>query len=196
MGRVGVFPGTFNPMTVAHVAIAEAAWRQLGLDRLDLVVSKVPLAKEALERPTLEHRVGVLLTLAKTRPWIGVAVTEAKLLADIASGYDVIVIGADKWTQLRDPIYYGGDVTRRDDAIRRLPMLAVVARSRHVLPAGATLLDLPPGLAEVSATGVRAGATEWMAPEAAEFDRLTGAWTDPDRYDRWVEADSDSPRSS
>jgi nicotinate-nucleotide adenylyltransferase len=38
-GRLGVFPGTFNPITVAHVALAQAA-----LSRLDEVVYILPRA--------------------------------------------------------------------------------------------------------------------------------------------------------
>ena len=33
----GVFPGSFDPLTVAHLAIADAAVSYFGLDRLDLV---------------------------------------------------------------------------------------------------------------------------------------------------------------
>ena len=36
----GVYPGSFNPPTVGHVAIVEAAIRLHDLDRIDLVVSE------------------------------------------------------------------------------------------------------------------------------------------------------------
>jgi hypothetical protein len=41
---------------------------------------------------------------------------------------------------------------------------------------------------DVSATAARAGRTDWMATEAAEFDQRTGAWTDAERYRRWLRA--------
>ena len=44
--RVGVFPGSFDPLTTAHLAIADAAIVACGLDRLDLVISRAALAKE------------------------------------------------------------------------------------------------------------------------------------------------------
>ncbi len=43
---VGVYPGTFNPLTVAHLAVADAARRQCGLDRVDLVISPHVVATE------------------------------------------------------------------------------------------------------------------------------------------------------
>ncbi|MCA1707478.1 MAG: hypothetical protein LC808_31105, partial [Actinobacteria bacterium] len=48
--------GSFNPLTIAHLAIAEEARERLMLDRVDLVVSRVALGKEDLARPLLhEH---------------------------------------------------------------------------------------------------------------------------------------------
>jgi nicotinic acid mononucleotide adenylyltransferase len=180
---VGVYPGTFNPLTVAHLAIATAAHAQCGLDHLDLAVSRSPLAKAVVEVPTFDHRVAVLETVAARLGWLGVVVTDHQLLADVAEGYDVLVIGADKWAQLVDPRYYGDSVTARDLALTRLPRrLAVAARPPFAVPAHAELLDLDPDVAEVSSTAVRGGRREWMAPEAAAFDEATGAWTDPERY--------------
>jgi hypothetical protein len=33
---------------------------------------------------------------------------------------------------------------------------------------------------------VRRGTSEWMSGAAAAFDALTGAWTDQERYERWI----------
>jgi len=35
---VGCYPGSFNPPTIAHLAVADAARRQAGLDSVDLVL--------------------------------------------------------------------------------------------------------------------------------------------------------------
>jgi len=42
--RVGVFPGSFDPLTTAHLAIADAAIEACELHRLDLVISRAALA--------------------------------------------------------------------------------------------------------------------------------------------------------
>jgi len=41
----GVYPGSFDPLTVAHLAIAEAAVHAADLDRIDLALSNVALAR-------------------------------------------------------------------------------------------------------------------------------------------------------
>ena len=100
----GAYPGTFDPPTIAHVAIAEAAHAQCGLTQLDLIVNRDPLGKDGM-RP-LPVRVRMLEAVAAARPWMTVVVTTAVHLADIADGYDVLVLGADKWAQLLDPVFY------------------------------------------------------------------------------------------
>ncbi len=183
MTRVGVYPGSFNPPTVAHVAVAEAAKRRHRLDRVDLAVSRRALDKEHVQRPLLVDRLAVLEGLATRLGWIAVIVTDAQLLVDIAKGYDLLIVGADKWGQLLDPRYYGSQEAC-DQALRRLPPVAVAPRPPHPAPAE-LVLEVDPRFAALSSTAARAGDVAQMVPEAADFDRRTGAWTDPDRYERW-----------
>jgi Cytidylyltransferase-like len=179
---VGAYPGTFNPPTVAHLAVAEAAVRQGALDRLDLVVSRVPLGKEPVQ-PRFEDRVSVLEAIAGTRPWLGVRVTDRQLIAEVAAGYDAVVLGADKWLQVIDPAWYGGSGAARDDAVARLPRLLLVTRPPHLigsgLPPGSLLLDIGPDHREVSSTAARAGRRDWMAPEAIASERWPDRRRDP-----------------
>lgn len=186
MSRAGVYPGSFNPPTVAHLAIAEAACRQRGLDRVDLAVSVAALDKEHVTLPLLEHRIEVLERTAASRAWLGVLVTEAQLIADIAAGYDLVVMGADKWHQVLDPRYYGDSPGARDAAFARLPEVAVAPRPPLEIPPERALV-LPDELGAVSSSAVRDGAHRWMTPEAAAFDADTGAWSDPARYRAWLE---------
>lgn len=165
---IGAYPGTFNPPTVAHLAIAEAAVGACGLDRIDLVLSRDPLGKPSV-LPTVDERADVLRTVTANRPWLGVVVTEQRLLADIAEGYDVLVLGADKWAQVLDQAYYESSA-HRDDAMARLPHLAVATRDGLVVPSHCTLLDL--GVDHVSSTAARAGAIELMLAEAL----ASGLW--------------------
>lgn len=171
-GPVGVYPGSFDPPTVAHVHLAEQAVAQLGLVRLDLVISHAALGKDDDLSP-IEGRVAELTRLATDRPWLTAGTTPHRLVADIAEGYDVVVIGADKWHQLLDPAWYGG-FGPRDDALRRLPVVALAPRPPWALPGEDTGADLPEGVEvvvldtdpthhEVSATAVRAGRHEWRA---------------------------------
>ena len=165
----GCYPGSFDPMTVAHLAIAKAARDQCGLDTLDLVLSEVALGKEDRGAPEADLRAEAIRRLGAGRPWLRVVVTPHRLLVDIAAGYDWLVMGADKWSQVADPRWYGGSDAARDDAVRRLPRLAVAARPGHLVPDHARRLDLgddAESYAHVSSTAVRDGRHEWRAPGA------------------------------
>ena len=183
-------PGTFDPPTVAHIAIAEAAISQGALDRVDLVVSATPLGKQPTV-PTLADRLRVLDEVASSRPWLAVVLTEQRLIADIAAGYQAVVLGADKWLQVIDPVWYESE-THRDRAVTGLPQVLVAPRPPYALtaalpggpgpPGGVLVLKVDESHGAVSSNAVRQGRGDWMLTEAAAFDALTGAWSDPDRY--------------
>lgn len=186
MTRVGIYPGSFNPPTTAHIAIAEAACEQRHLDRVVLAHSLQVLGKADVERPLFRHRIEVLEAVAAENDRLAAAVTEHRLLADIAAGYDVLIMGADKWHQIQELQWYDGSEQLRDEALARLPELAIAPRPPLSVP-DRWRLDLPAALVEgVSSTEARAGNLELMAPAAGRFARLTGAWIDPDRYERWL----------
>jgi hypothetical protein len=167
--RRGAYPGTFNPPTIAHLAVAEAARRQCGLGRVELIVSEAPLGK--LDDPTVapvDERLAVLERVAQPYQWLVVARTRSQLVADIAAPYDVVILGADKWAQVIDPAWYP-DEAARDHAVHALPHVAVAPRPPHPTPAPSTrvtVLDIDPAHHEVSATAVRSGRRAWIAPGA------------------------------
>jgi hypothetical protein len=139
----------------------------------------------------------VLERIAASRPWLTVRTTDAQLLADVADGYDVLIVGSDKWAQLVDPIWYGGSETARDAALRSIRRVVVAPRGTPATSSGgqsgpsltdSEVLELAEVHLDISATAARGGRIDWMAAEAAEFDELTGAWTDAGRYRRWIAA--------
>lgn len=187
--RRGVYPGSFNPPTVAHLAIAELALKECRLDSITLAVSRRALAKEsadALDRPRFSDRIQVLEAMVAGHDQLELLVTDQQLIADIAEGFDVVVFGADKWHQICDPKFYGNNAATRDAAVARLPEVALIPRPPFPTDGIATLA-LTPELAEqiatVSSTEARAGNQALMVPEAQAFDQKTGAWTDPERYE-------------
>lgn len=170
---IGVYPGTFDPATIAHVAIARAAVDQLGLARLDLTISAATLGKDDARLTPIDDRLGRLSEITAFDTRLAVRSTTDSLLVDIAEGYDVLVLGGDKWAQVLDPQWYGG-TTARDAALRRLPTVALAPRQPWIElgddpVAGAAelveviVLDLDPSHREVSATAVRDGRVEWRA---------------------------------
>jgi Cytidylyltransferase-like len=165
-GQIAAFPGSFDPLTVAHLAIVDAAVAQLELVRVDLVLSEVAIDKDHGGHASLAERVAAIEAAARDgRTWLHARVTTDRLIADIALGYDVCVVGADKWHQLFDARFYGGSAAARDAAVARLPLLAVAPRDGSAPPHGDgfVLLDLAPEHRVVSSTAVRAGRDDWRA---------------------------------
>ena len=152
------FPGTFDPLTIAHLAVAEAARRACGVEKVELILSRDPIGKERA-RP-LQERVAELEALVADRPWLTVAVTDARLVADVAAGYDVVVLGADKWAQVLDPSFHPDEDAWRA-SMARLPQVAVARRGTQPIEGDVLVLDVD--LGDVSSSAVRAGREEWRA---------------------------------
>jgi nicotinate-nucleotide adenylyltransferase len=174
--RIGVYPGSFDPPTIAHVHIAERAIEHFGLERVDFAISTMTLGKDDSRLSPISERVDELVAISEGNPALGVRTTHDSLLADIAAGYDLVILGADKWHQVLDPVWYGS-VEARDEALRRLPVVALAPRPPHPVPGEDPRADPPPGVEvvvldtdpdhhPVSATGVRDGRHEWRARPA------------------------------
>lgn len=58
--RIGIFGGSFNPVHNAHLAVAEAARRELKLDRVLLIPAAIPPHKRGEKLASDEHRVAML----------------------------------------------------------------------------------------------------------------------------------------
>ncbi len=158
---IGVYPGSFDPLTIAHLSVADAARRHLGLTRLDLAISRDALGKPG-RGSGVDERVELVRRHVGDRDWIDVVVVDARLIVDIAAGYDAVVMGADKWAQVNDPVWYDDDPDERDRVLSRLPRIAVAPRAGVVVPASIAL-PVPAHIDEVSSTAVRAGRIEWAA---------------------------------
>lgn len=158
---IGCYPGSFDPPTVGHLAVVRAALAHCALARLDLVLSDDPLGKPGAS--PLAERVAGLEAAVAVIAGVAVCRTRSRLLADICDGYDVLVVGADKWAQLLDPAWYGSE-RARDEALARLPRVVVAPRAGAPEPEGVEVLPVDPAVLEVSSSEVRAGRREWAAP--------------------------------
>lgn len=189
-GRIGLLPGSFNPPTQAHLALARAG-REAGLDAVVYVLSKRTIDKEQVTGIPLADRLELLRRLAEPRGdgvgFVnrGLYVEQAAALRRVLPGARdlVFLVGFDKIVQILDPRYYED----RDAALAELFERA----SFMVAPRGtadeddlAELLERPPnrrfaervrGLAlsaehrEASSTRVRRGESDDVPELVAEY---------------------------
>lgn len=177
---IGVFPGSFNPPTHAHLAIALAGAEQLQVDTVLLCVSTDALAKRTDVGPKLDVRVQVLRELINTHPNLQLHVTKSQLIADICKETSAagLIVGADKWTQIHQLRWYPDQATR-DQLLAQLPRTLVATRAGFpidppVQPHDVLMLD--PILATYSSTAARTTNPEWMVDEAARHAASSGGW--------------------
>jgi nicotinic acid mononucleotide adenylyltransferase len=138
----GLLAGTFNPLTLAHTALATAG-RRAGLDRVVLVMAPASLDKEGVERAHPLDRLAWAADWARGRSWAAAAVSSAPLLVDMAEALGAagparisLLLGADKAIQLVDPRYY-------DDPEAALARLARAASVKVAVRDGYEVPELP-----------------------------------------------------
>lgn len=163
--RRGAFPGSFNPLTIAHLHVAQTARRAHDLDEVHLIVSEVALDKPTPPGPPFADRISLLEADAAEFEWLQVKTTASKLIVDIAEGYDVVIMGADKWRQVNEVGYYGS-AAERDQAVSQLPKVVVAPRSGEGVPDDLRL-ETDQRFHAVSSTDARSGDRAMMAPHAA-----------------------------
>lgn len=138
--RLGIYGGTFDPVHVAHLALAEHCREQARLDQVLFVPAARPPHK--LEQPltSFHHRVEMLelaiagyppfqiSMLEKDRPGPSYTVETLRLLRDERPADELfLILGSDSLQDL--PTWY------QPEEIAKLATLLVVQRSGHPLPA-------------------------------------------------------------
>lgn len=156
-GDVIVFPGSFNPPTLAHLAMLRQARvfaerHRGGRWQVYAALSRHIVDKEAVERMTLLDRVVLLeRVLADQVRHAGIMLLNRGLYVEQAQGIRAafpqvrqlfFLLGFDKIVQILDPRYY----VERDSALRELFALAqllVAPRAEAGKPALQALLARP-----------------------------------------------------
>ncbi len=166
---VGLLPGSFNPLHIGHIRLAQVAGAMLGAEVVFELsvrnVDKQPLHEEDIRRrlaqfqttdegqPALSNARGG--TMAFERFPARVVLTDAPLIAQKAQLFPgcTFVIGYDTAARLLDPVYYPGE----EDGVRRA-LAAIRAAGCRLLVAGRLVdglyhtladLDIPAGFADL-----------------------------------------------
>ena len=113
--RIGVLAGSFNPPTLAHLALAASAQATAALDAVLWVISRVTVDKEQVTRAPLPARLAMLSALVAARPHDALAIVNRGLYAEQAIAFHAalphmcklcFIVGFDKIVQIVDPRYY------------------------------------------------------------------------------------------
>ncbi len=112
--KLGVFSGSFNPPTIAHVRMCEHAQRQLGLHEILLLLAIVNVDKTQFDF-SLQERAEMMLAVAQERSDWSVAlcshgrfVEKAKAVAEAyPEGTEVwFIVGHDTLVRIFEPRFY------------------------------------------------------------------------------------------
>jgi nicotinic acid mononucleotide adenylyltransferase len=133
--RVALLPGSFDPITVAHAALADAARDWADLVVLVYSVRTVPKDVEA-EPPLLAEpeRIQALTRFCAARPGTAVGLCSHGLLVDhvraAAERFPpaelAVVVGSDKVVQLFDPAWYEDHEAALDELFGRATVLYAI----------------------------------------------------------------------
>ena len=83
--RVGVLGGAYNPITLAHLAVGEAAMRNFGIDEVMFLLPQVPPHK-TIFGASLEQRLEMMRLAAADVPHASVGISTHGLFVDMYEG--------------------------------------------------------------------------------------------------------------
>lgn len=157
--RVGVFGGTFDPVHVGHLAIANAALEELGLDRVYFVPARRSPLKEDGPIASADDRVAMLNAATRDEPRYrvsrveldreGPSFTVDTLETMRGEGELFLILGSDAYADF--------ERWREPGRIRDLATVVLAARpGAPNAPAGVRMLDSP--LMDISSRELRARA--------------------------------------
>jgi nicotinic acid mononucleotide adenylyltransferase len=185
--RLAILPGSYNPPTTAHLALADAALASGRADAVLLLLATRTVNKEKVEGMALEDRLLLLRRLVAGRDDLGIVLVNRGLYVDQAeiAWHEIpglaqlwFIVGFDKIVQIFDPRYYAD----RDQALDRLFALSAFLVAPRGHDGAAELedlldrpenrryrarverLDVPPDYRDVSSSNVR------TAPRGAHAD--------------------------
>ncbi len=160
--RIGLFPGSFNPPTIAHLALLDAAQRQM--DRVAAVLPR-EFPHKSYDHITIEDRIAMLEAARAATPF-EVKVTGGGLFIDIARelapqygpNADLwFICGRDAAERIVEWDY--GQPCAIDTMLDEFGLLVAARQGEYSPPARLAhrirTLDVPPDYSSISATEVR-----------------------------------------
>lgn len=187
--RIGLLGGSFDPVHNAHIMLAEAAWRELALDEVELIPTGNPWQRAPLHADA-HHRVAMLECAARQHPWLRINTVEIErngptytidTVKQLPAGIDYYwVLGSDQlnnfctWRAWRDITQHVQlVVANRPDN----PVTVPQPLEQHLHSLGRSIIHLPFSPQAVSATHIRTllaqgqSADAYLDPTVASYIR-------------------------
>ncbi|MGB6104820.1 MAG: nicotinate (nicotinamide) nucleotide adenylyltransferase [Pusillimonas sp.] len=195
--KTGLLGGSFDPVHLAHIDLARAAWQFLGLSGVELIPAASPWQREPLAASSA-HRLAMLDIAVRKHPYLrinpleitrGGATYTIDTLRQLPPGPEYYwILGAD---QLQNFCSWESwqDITRLAHlAVAQRPGAAILppdALNEHLAAIGRKLISLPFEPTPVSATLIRqrlatGASTEGMLDVAVEqYIKKNGLYRPP-----------------
>ena len=159
--RIGIIGGTFDPPHIAHMVVAEAAFRQLDLDTVKFVPAGMPWQKMGRAVTSARHRWGMTVATTSGIPYMetddreivrsGLTYT-IDTLTDLADDTPTLILGADAAARL--PSWHRADEVAQGARIAVAPRPGTTRESvETAVGRGVEWLDIP--FLDISGTELR-----------------------------------------
>ncbi len=202
--KLGIFSGSFNPLTVAHIEMIEAAQEKYHLDEILLILARANVDKGVFGLSLADRLLMLKLYAANREDFSVAACSHGKFIEKIGALKPVyppgthfsFIVGYDTFIRLFDPKYY----TDLHGALEALfNQCRFIVANRQDYDANAVrqviempnyrcyancidLIELPEFFAEISSTDIRAqiqagnSVDHLVPPEVQEFLKTVHAY--------------------
>jgi len=146
MKRIGIFGGTFDPPHTGHIAIAEQALKQLGLDCVYFIPAYIPPHKQQLASITAQHRMNMMKLAVGRRKEFKVSPIELRRRG-ISYTVDTLKVFKKRFPNSQLVLLIGADNLlqfnswKSPKTILQLASLAVYKRKGFQLPSKKSTID-------------------------------------------------------
>lgn len=181
--RIGLFGGTFDPVHLGHIHLADLARKALGLGEVRFLPCRISPHKSSTPPTPATDRLEMLRRATDDIPWAFVdnwelisptpsySVLTARAMATRQPGARLFwIMGADQWKAL--------SMWREPDVLATIVAFIVLARDgQHPAPRDGYQLHIVQGEHPASATAIRKAANagqleiEWLHPRVAQWIR-------------------------
>jgi nicotinate-nucleotide adenylyltransferase len=150
--KIGILGGTFNPVHIGHLILAEEAREKLGLEKIIFVPANLPPHKDNGDIAAAEKRLKMLKLAIKGNKYLGVSDTEIKRQG---RSYTIDTIKEFKQKYPADELYFiiGSDLLKYLDEWKDLSEINKLVKFIAATRPGYPLENIP---AYIQTVGIRA----------------------------------------